>query len=291
MPLLPIIFTFTSFVGIAATSAGASLYGSLIWDPNKLLLAWTSPPNGAPVPNPAAARAAQFFAALGFVLASLGVNVAANSVSAANDLAALAPRYVDLRRGQLVCALFAWALVPWRILATARALLSFLGAYAVFFGPLAAIMLADFWLVQARRYDVRALYAYGDRYHYRRGWNWRAVAAFVVGVAPTLPGLAQSVNPASNVGVGARPYAFGWLLGFFAALAVYTGTSFVWPDRRSRAERAVGPDEVYDAQAPEDGTGGDGKAEEVSAAGSEGSDRPGEGVEDVGGGNEKREKG
>ena len=80
--------------------------------------------------------------------------------------------------------------------------------------------------------------------------------AFVVGAAPSLPGLAQSVSPTSvHVGVGARPYAFGWLLGFFATLGLYTGLSLVWRDKPSSVERAVGPDEVYDAQAPEDGSG------------------------------------
>ena len=256
MPLLPLVFTFTAFVGIAATAAGSVLYGQVIWDPNKLILAWTQPPNGATldsVPNPAAARAAQFFAALAFVLASLGVNISANSVSAANDLAALAPRFVNLRRGQLACAVFAWALAPWRILASAPALLGFLSAYSVFFGPLAAIMLADFWIVKRRRYDVRALFAPGGRYQYAHGANWRAVVAFLVGVAPTLPGLAQSVNPAAQAGVGARPFAFGWLLGFFSTLAVYIGLSLIWRDEKILVDVAVEPDEVYDANAVEDG--------------------------------------
>ena len=267
MPLLPLVFTFTSFVGIAATAAGTVLYGKVIWDPNYLILAWTQPPNGdlSSVRTPAAARAAQFSAALAFVLANLGVNISANSVSAANDLAALFPRYVNLRRGQLACAVFAWALAPWRVLASAPAFLGFLSAYSVFFGPLAAIMLADFWIVHARRYDVRALFAPEGRYRYARGANWRAVVAFIVGLTPTLPGLAQSVNPAIQAGVGARPFMFGWLLGFFATLAVYTGLSLVFRDRDSFVDMAVEPDEVYEANTPEDAEREDTMAHEGKA--------------------------
>jgi hypothetical protein len=82
-------------------------------------------------------RAARFFAAFSFALAALGVNISANSLSAANDLMALMPRYVNIRRGQLLTALICWALVPWKILASAGSFLNFMSAYAIFLGPIA----------------------------------------------------------------------------------------------------------------------------------------------------------
>ncbi|KAL1387287.1 NCS1 allantoate transporter [Phyllosticta capitalensis] len=207
VPLLPLVFTFIAFIGIAASAAGAALYpaqtgGSFPWDPMVLVSLWPS-------------RAARFFAGASFALAAIGVNVSANSLSAANDLAALFPRFVDIRRGQLLTALLAWPLVPWKILASAASFLNFMSAYAVFLGPIAAVLCVDFWLVKRRRYDVRALYDPQGAYRYNAaGVNWRAVVAFVVGVAPSLPGFIASVNPDVDAGVGERPYAFGWLLGF-----------------------------------------------------------------------------
>src|SRR4051812_44163139 len=132
VPLLPIVFTFISFIGIAASSAGAASYGVLEWDPMALISNWSS-------------RACRFFAAFSFALAALGVNISANSISAANDLTALFPEYVNIRRGQLLCAIFSWALVPWKILESAGSFLNFMAAYAVFLGPIAAIMVFDFW--------------------------------------------------------------------------------------------------------------------------------------------------
>ena len=42
----------------------------------------------------------------------------ANSLSAANDMTVLLPRYINIRRGQVICAfLGGWALCPWEILA------------------------------------------------------------------------------------------------------------------------------------------------------------------------------
>ncbi|MCJ1255604.1 hypothetical protein MMC24_003421 [Lignoscripta atroalba] len=236
VPMLPIIFTFISFIGIAASSAGAQKYGVLEWDPMALISNWES-------------RACRFFAAFSFALAALGVNISANSLSAANDLTALFPQYVNIRRGQLLCAVLSWALVPWKILASAGSFLNFMSAYSVFLGPIAAIMVMDFWVVHARKYDALALYQPGSIYRYWDGVNWRAIVAFVVGVAPNLPGFIASINPNVNAGVGVRPYQFGWLLGFTATAGVYTSLSLVFKARETFIERAVLPDEIYDLDA------------------------------------------
>ncbi len=150
VPMLPIVFTFISFIGIAATSAGQQHYGQLDWNPATLISNW---------PN----RSCQFFAGFAFCLAALGVNISANSLSAANDLAALFPSYINIRRGQLICALVAWVMVPWKILATASGFLNFMSAYSVFLGPIAAILVWDFWWVHDMKYDIVALY-HPERY-------------------------------------------------------------------------------------------------------------------------------
>jgi len=50
-------------------------------------------------------RAAAFFTSFVFALSTLGTNVSANSLSAGNDMTALCPRYINIRRGQVICAL------------------------------------------------------------------------------------------------------------------------------------------------------------------------------------------
>lgn len=247
IPMLPIVFTFISFIGIAASSAGKTHYNltSIPWDPMDLISLW---------PN----RACRFFGAFSFALASLGVNISANSLSAANDFTALAPQFLNIRRGQILCAMLSWCLVPWKILESAGNFLTFMSAYAIFLGPIAAIMLFDFWVVNRRRYDSLALYQpWNPVYRYSTsipcfkrkslsGVNWRAIIAFLVGVAPNLPGLINAVNPNIDVGVGIHPYQFGWLLGFFATAGVYLGLSWAFPARETGIERAVLPDDVYD---------------------------------------------
>lgn len=233
VPFLPLVFTFIAFIGIAASSAGAVKYGELNWDPIALISHWDN-------------RACRFFGAFSFALAALGVNISANSLSAANDLTALFPRFVNIRRGQLICAVVAWALVPWKILKSAGSFLNFMAAYAVFLGPIAAIMVTDFWLIHKRKYDTLALYQPHGIYRYNHGWNWRAIVAFFVGVAPNMPGFINSINPNIEVGVGARPYHFGWFLGFAVTSVVHVVLSmFVVPPRETFIEKALLPDEIY----------------------------------------------
>lgn len=77
----------------------------MLWDPLLLIDRWDN-------------RAAAFFASFAFVLATLGTNISANSLSAANDMTVLFPHYINIRRGQVLCALLGgWALCPWEILA------------------------------------------------------------------------------------------------------------------------------------------------------------------------------
>ncbi|KAL2827710.1 permease for cytosine/purines, uracil, thiamine, allantoin-domain-containing protein [Aspergillus cavernicola] len=254
IPLLPVIFTFISFIGIIASSAGWSRYNTptIPWDPIVLISHWSS-------------RACRFFGAFSFALASIGVNISANSISAANDLMALFPEYVNLRRGQIICGVLSWALVPWKILISAGNFLNFMSAYAIFLGPIAAIMLWDFWLIKGRKYDTLALYQPTSPVYRFNAWlvNWRAVVAFLVGVVPSLPGLMNSVNDQIEVGVGVHPYQFGWLLGFVATGLVYVVLSMVWPVREALVGRAVLADEVYGLREVEGVELGDGDGDVV----------------------------
>lgn len=88
-------------------------------------------------------------------------------------------------------------------------------------------------------------------YRYTYGINWRAITAFVVGVAPNLPGFINSINPAINPGVGIRPYTFAWILGFTITSLIYVLLSTIFKPRETMIPRAILPDEVYDGEVGE----------------------------------------
>ncbi|KAH9982021.1 cytosine-purine permease [Russula compacta] len=215
--IIPVAFTLASFVGIGVTSAGIALYGQVLWDPLKLIDHWDN-------------RAAAFFISFTFALASLGTNVSANSLSAGNDMTALCPRYINIRRGQIICAVLGgWALCPWEILASATDFLSFMSGYTVFLGPISGVMVSDYWLVHGTHVDVPSMYRPHGRYRYIHGSNWRAAAAIIIPVSLTFPGLVNSINTNVHVGIGTHLFDFAYLLGFTLASAIYFTLSKLFP--------------------------------------------------------------
>ncbi|KIK80864.1 hypothetical protein PAXRUDRAFT_833285 [Paxillus rubicundulus Ve08.2h10] len=230
--IIPIAFTLCSFAGIAVTSAGIKLYGEVFWDPMLLIDKWDN-------------RAAAFFASFAFALATIGTNISANSLGAGNDMTVFLPKYINIRRGEIICAFIGgWALCPWEILANAEGFLSFMNGYTIFLGPFAGIMITDFWLVHKGKVDVPAMYDPNGRYRYTGGFNWRAVIAMLVTVVPTFPGLVNSINPAYKIGYATRLFDIAWMYGFVVASLVYYVTSVLFPARDTFVEKLISADDA-----------------------------------------------
>jgi NCS1 family nucleobase:cation symporter-1 len=77
-------------------------------------------------------RAGVAFIAIAFIIAQIGTNIAANSISAGCDLTALAPRFITIRRGGYVAATVGFAMLPWRLLSSSNNFATYLSAYSVF---------------------------------------------------------------------------------------------------------------------------------------------------------------
>ncbi|KAK6829715.1 permease [Apiospora arundinis] len=229
LPFLPVIFTLCGVLGIVTTSCTKVISGEYLWNPLHILELWLD--------RGAGGRCAAFFVALAWYVAQVGTNITANSISAANDLTVLFPRWVNIKRGCMIAAVIAgWVLVPWKILKSASTFLAFMGGYAIFLGPMAGIMVADYWLVKKQHIDIPALYNPHGRYAYTAGCNWRAAVAFIVPVGPLLPGLAFSISgaPAVWINDGTKHlYSFNWLFGFVTSIFLYTVLSFMFPAKET----------------------------------------------------------
>lgn len=186
------------------TSASKVVYGEYLWNPLDIIEHWLGSHGG---------RAAAFFAALSWYIAQVGTNITANSISAANDMTVMCPKYINIKRGCVLAAIIGgWVIVPWEILSSATTFLAFMGGYAVFLGPMAGIIASDYWLVKRQHMDVPGLYDPNGRYRYNKfGINPRAFFAFFLAVGPDLPGLAKSIQPSTRITSGAQNlYTFDW---------------------------------------------------------------------------------
>jgi nucleobase:cation symporter-1, NCS1 family len=191
---LPLSMTLFAFVGVAVTSASAALFGEPIWDPVALMARFNQP-------------FAAFIALVVILIATLTTNVAANVVSPANDFASLAPKYISFRTGGLITGVIGLCMMPWKLLADAGSyVFGWLVGYSAFMGPVAGVMIADYYVIRKRRLDVEALYARGGPYEYAGGYNYRAMAATAAGIAVALCGLAAP--PLRWL------YDYAWFVGF-----------------------------------------------------------------------------
>src|SRR5437762_1569697 len=175
---LPLTMTLYAFIGVAVTSATVIIYGTAISDPIQLLSRFHSP-------------VAVIISLVAIVLATLNVNIGANVVSPANDFSNLAPRMISFKTGDLITCCVGIAMMPWKLLANYKTfILGWLGGYAAFLGPVAGIMICDYFVIRRRQLLVDDLYLRGGIYEYARGFNWRAVGALVLGAGCALVGLA-----------------------------------------------------------------------------------------------------
>jgi NCS1 family nucleobase:cation symporter-1 len=211
---LPTTMTLYSLIGILVTSATVVIYGTAIWDPVQLLIRFHSP-------------VAVVISLLAILLATLNVNIGANVVSPANDFSNLWPRKINFRTGGVITCFMGIALMPWKLLSDyGTFIFGWLGGYAAFLGPVAGIMICDYFVIRRRVLVVNDLYLRGGIYEYSNGFNWLAVLALVLGAAVALVGL---VVPGLRV-----LYSYSWFVGFAVSFVAYYALMTL-PGGRERA--------------------------------------------------------
>jgi nucleobase:cation symporter-1, NCS1 family len=198
---LPATMTFYSFIGIAVTSATLIIFGQALWDPVAVL---------SRLGNPFAVVVAM----VALLMATLNVNVAANVVSPANDFSNLSPRRISFRTGGLITCLLGIAMQPWKLMANYGSyIFGWLVGYSGFLGPIAGVLICDYFLVRKKNLALQDLYLRGGQYEYARGFNWQAIAALAGGAAVAFIGLA--VPPLRVL------YNYAWFVGFAVSFFAY----------------------------------------------------------------------
>ncbi|KAK5047074.1 hypothetical protein LTR84_007016 [Exophiala bonariae] len=246
--VIPFIFTIVGLLGIFTAAAAQTAYGEIIWNPIEIINLWQASGSSG-------GRAAAAFGAIGLIIVTIGINISANSISAANDLMAFCPKYINIRRGQLLAAFIgSWGFVPWKILASAAKFLAFLGGYTIFLGPMTGILMCDYFIVRRGNVSVPDMYDFHGIYRYspKFGTNWRAVVAFFIGCVPPLPGFVNNIVVAghgkTSVSIGGqRLFNIGYLYSFVAAGLFYWGFNRFFPHLESKMDHAETGEDIIAA--------------------------------------------
>jgi len=157
------------------------------------------------------------------LVATLTTNLAANVVAPANGFSNLSPQKISFRKGGLITAGLGIAMMPWKLLDSAGAyLFVWLVGYSSLLGPIAGILITDYFFIQKCQLTVEDLYRREKSYEFSRGWNLSALAALPLGISPNVPGFFFTAGILESTPVFfQRIYDNAWFVGAIVASLSY----------------------------------------------------------------------
>ncbi len=207
---LPLTMFMFSGLGVLLTSASLGLVGETVSDPINLI---------GKIDN-------TFWVVLSMliiILATISTNTAANIVSPTNSFQNIAPKYINETKGVLLTGFFGILLMSWELAkklgwfesdVSLESLYSnWLVGYSSLLGPIAGIMIVDYFVVKKQSYQLIALYKDNADYP---AWNVPGLVAFLVPVSLTVAAIA--------IGDGVFYdwfYSYGWFTGSFLGGVIY----------------------------------------------------------------------
>jgi len=214
--------TFYAFVGILVTSATIVIFGSAMWDPVQVIAKFGHPWVSA-------------LALVTLAVATLSTNIAANVVSPANDFSNLAPQRISFRTGGLITAFIGILMMPWKLYQDPSGyIFTWLIGYSALLGPIAGIMIADYYVWRGKKLEAAQLYQRNGVYRYTGGVSIVGFGVLLASVLPNLPGFLVTIKalPAEVFPVWlVASYHYAWFVGFALAFVLYSLIRALFPNR------------------------------------------------------------
>lgn len=196
---LPLTMLLFAGLGVLMTAASEGLVGRTVSDPISLI---------GLIDSPGWTVVSMFV----IILATISTNTAANVVSPTNDFQNVAPRLINQSKGVLLTGAIGILLMSWELLrkvgwhetdVSVESLYSnWLIGYSSLLGPIAGIMIVDYFVIRGQRLDLPGLYKDDGPYP---AWNRPGFVAFLVPVALTILAIAT--------GRFRWFYDYGWFTG------------------------------------------------------------------------------
>ena len=203
---LPLTMFLFAALGVVMTAASEKLVGVTVSDPVSLI---------GHIQSPGWVALAMAL----IIIATLSTNTAANIVSPTNDFQNIAPKLINRTKAVMLTGLVGLVLMGHELLKKLGLLVSdvsletvysnWLLGYSSLLGPIAGIMVVDYFIIRQQKLDLAGLYHDGVY----PAWNWNGFIAFGVPVVLTLLSLGSSAF--------SWFYDFGWFTGSLLGAAIY----------------------------------------------------------------------
>ena len=161
---------FFSFITLMITGGTIAIFGEYIASPTDMV---------AKVDN----LLLTIIAAFAFFAATVGINMVANFVPPAYDLANLIPSKINFRVGGLITAAFGFIIGGlWVSTITKMGLFPFVNTLGAILAPVFGIMITDYYIIKKQKIDVDDLFSdsKSGKYHYNDGFNAKGMIAWVL---------------------------------------------------------------------------------------------------------------
>ena len=202
---LPVNFLLFAIIVVIVTAGSVKVFGHMIMDPVEIV---------SKIDN----KVAVFIGSVTFIIATMGINIVANFVSPAYDIANLFPKHIDFKKGGLIASILAVLVCPWIFVDSPKAITVFVSVFGAVLAPLFGVMVADYYLIKKQVVKTAELYTMSaqGRYYYDGGWNKVGLASLAisgfVSVGWELCTQLFKILPENN---------FGWVIGAAAGAAIY----------------------------------------------------------------------
>ena len=163
------IFLF-SFIALMVTAGTVAVFGETLTNPTEMV---------ARVGN----LGLTIIAAFAFFAATIGINMVANFVPPAYDLANLIPSKINFRTGGLITSIVGFVIGAfWVSVISNIGMFPFVNTLGAILAPVYGIMIVDYYVIKNQRLDVNQLFSTkkNGKYYYNDGWNQKAFVAWAI---------------------------------------------------------------------------------------------------------------
>ena len=200
---LPLNIAFFSLIALIVTAGTVALWGEPLTNPTDIIARVDSLP-------------LTLIAAIMFFMATVGINLVANFIPPAYDLANLMPSKINFRIGGMITSGFALIIGGlWVSTISQIGIFNFVNTLGAILAPVYGIMIVDYYMLRSGKLDVQQLFSASEdgEYFYDNGWNRKAMVAFVL---PAIFSVATVWSPALGFLSG-----FSWVIGAVLGGLVY----------------------------------------------------------------------
>src|SRR5271168_2438795 len=142
---LPVNFIVFAIITVIVTAGTVKVFGQAIMDPVGIV---------ERIGNPIVVA----LGSLTFIVATMGINIVANFVSPAYDIANLYPEKINFQLGGLITSILSVMVCPWLFVSSPQAITIFVSIFGAVLGPMFGIMVSDYYLVKRQKIVLGDLY-------------------------------------------------------------------------------------------------------------------------------------